>query len=126
MSERTPFEQSLNADTDLVVQDSHGPGLPVILVTPDGAQHDHAVVNGVEQPLRGFFEQTGQDVTPGASHAPVMSTAPMLHIQVSLVTAALGRPLSRRDGFIVRGKAYRVEHPLPDGFGMVACKLLEE
>ena len=126
MHELTPFEQALNADTTLVVQDGHGPGLPVILVAPDGGQHESAVVDGVDQPLRGFFEQTGTDVMPGTSHATVMSTAPMLHIQVSLVQSALGRPLSRRDGFIVRGKAYRVEQPLPDGFGMIACKLLEK
>ncbi|MCL1915674.1 MAG: hypothetical protein FWG17_03055 [Desulfovibrionaceae bacterium] len=112
----TPFEAALDADTTRVVQDSHGPGLPVTLLTPEGAA----------RPLRGFFEQAGLDVTPGTSHAPVLSTAPLLHIQVSLVQAALDRPLSRRDRFIVRGRIYRVEQPLPDGFGMIACKLLED
>ena len=126
MPELTPFEQTLNADTTLVVEEGYGPGLPVTLVVPDGTEHASAVIDGVEHPMRGMFEQQGMDVTPGASHAPVMSTAPMLHIQVSLVQAALGRPLSRRDTVIVRGTAYRPENPLPDGFGMVACKLLEK
>lgn len=84
------------------------------------------VADGIEYPLRGFFDQASQDVAPGAARAPVMSTAPMLHIQVSLITTALGRPLSRRDGFIVRGTKYRVERPLPDGCGLIACKLLED
>jgi len=122
----TPFEQTLNADTNLVVQDRHGPALPVILVANDGSQHERVIVDGIDQPMRGFFDQAGTDVSPGASHAPVMSAAPVLHIQVSLVQAALGRALSTRDGFIIRGQAYRVQQPLPDGFGMIACKLLEK
>ena len=125
MTKPTPFEQMLDADTNLVTQDMQGPGLPVVLVAQDGKKHDCAVVDGVELAMRGYFDRAGTDVTPGTSHAPVMSTAPMLHIQVSLVQAAIGRPLSRRDGFIVRGKSYRVEQPLPDGFGMISCKLLE-
>ena len=125
MTNLTPFEQALERDTDMVAQDPHGPGIPVTLVAPDGEEHASVTIGGVDLPLRGFFDQAGQDVAPGTSHAPVMSTAPLLHIQVSLVQAALGRPLSRRDGFIVRGKSYRVEQPLPDGQGMIACKLLE-
>jgi len=117
MPDSTPFERLLDADTDLVAAASHGPALPVTLIAADG---------GGEHALRGFFDRAGQDVTPGTSHAPVLSSAPMLHIQVSQVQAALGRPLSRRDGFIVRGKKYRVEQPLPDGYGMIACKLLED
>lgn len=126
MPERTPFERTLNSDTTLVVEEGYGPGLPVTLVGADGAEHNSAVIDGVEHPMRGLFEQQGTDVTPATSHAPVMSTAPMLHIQVSLVQAALGRPLSRRDTVIVRGTVYRPENPLPDGFGMIACKLLEK
>ena len=126
MHELTPFERTLNNDTTLVMEEGYGPGLPVTLVDPEGTEHSSAIVNGLERPLRGLFEQQGADVTPGTSHAPVMSTAPMLHIQVSLVQAALGRPLSRRDTIIVRGTAYRPENPLPDGFGMITCKLLEK
>ena len=112
----TPFEQALDADTALVAAAAFGPSRGVILLTPDGGEY----------PMNGFFDQAGQDVTPGSAHAPVMSTAPMLHVQVSAVQAALGRPLSRRDSFVVRGIKYRVQQPLPDGFGMIACKLLED
>ena len=111
----TPFEQTLNNDTALVVEQGYGPGLPVVLVDQDGNEH----------PMRALFEAAGNDVQPG-SHAPVVSTAPMLHVQVSLVQAALGRPLSTRDTFVVRGKPYKVQRPQEDGFGMIACKLLEK
>ena len=112
----TAFEQTLDADTAMVAAADVGPGIAVILVAADGRKHR----------LRGFFEAAGQDVVPGAAHASVMSTAPMLHIPITNVTAALGRPLSRRDNFIVRGIKYRVQQPLPDGYGMIACKLLED
>jgi hypothetical protein len=125
MTDPTPFERLLDGDTALVVREPLGPAVPVVLVEPDGTPHHAAVVDGVETPLRGMFDAAGTDVAPGASHAPVLSTAPVLHIQLRPVQAALGRPLSRRDGFIVRGRRYRVEHPSPDGHGMVACKLLE-
>jgi len=126
MPELTPFEQSLEADTTLAVEEGYGPGLPVILVDADGVEHSTAVVDSTERPMRGLFEAAGLDVTPGTSHAPVVSGAPMLHIQVSLVQSALGRPLSRRDSFVVRGAAYRVQQPLEDGFGMLAVQLLEK
>ena len=112
---RSPFERNLDADTDLIMQEDLGPALDAVLLDRDGGEH----------PVRAMFEATGVDVTPGSAHAPVVSTAPTLHIQASVVTHAIGRPLSTRDRFLVRGKTYRVQAPHDDGYGLIACKLLE-
>lgn len=127
--ELTPFEQTLHNDTTQVVEEPYGPGLPVVLVAEDGTEHESAVVDGVTRPMCALFDATGLDVSGGigaSSQAAVVSSAPMLHIQLSLVQSALGRPLTTRDAFRVRGTLYRVQRPHPDGFGFIACKLLEK
>jgi hypothetical protein len=116
MSDPTPFAVLVDADTALVLDDPLGPGEDVTLVDAAGGEH----------PLRALYEAPGLDVTPGTANAPVLSTAPVLHMQVSRVTAAIGRQLSTRDGFVVRGKAYRVMRPAEDGYGMLTCRLLEK
>lgn len=112
----TPFEQQLDEDTALVVGDAYGPGLTVTVVD---------AVSGIEHPLRALFEAPGLDVTSQGSQAPVVSTAPTLHIQSTVVQHALGRPLSRRDRIILRGQSYRIQAPHTDGYGFVAIKLME-
>ncbi|MDR2051135.1 MAG: hypothetical protein LBQ63_05115 [Deltaproteobacteria bacterium] len=112
----TPFQDLLDADTSLALEDVLGPAEEVTLI--DGEGNAHA--------LRALYEAPGLDVTPDSSHAPVVSTAPRLHIQMSLVQSILGRPLSRRDSFLARGKSYRVQQPLEDGYGLLAVKLLEK
>ena len=111
----TPFEQTLDADTSLVAAEAHGPGTDVIILSEDGAEH----------PVRAFFEQPGADTAPGPAQAKVISGIPMLHIQVSVIHHALGRPLSQRDRFLVRGRTYRPQSPVPDGYGLVPIKLRE-
>lgn len=114
--QQTPFQQNLDADTALVTAAAYGPAEPVTLVDVDGNAFA----------LRGLFEIVGLDVAPGAAQAPALSGGPVLHLRVSDVQAALGRPISRRDSFFVRGKVYRAERPAEDGFGLVAVKLLEK
>jgi hypothetical protein len=109
----TPFQDLLDSDTALVLDDPSGPAEDVLLVDTEGGEH----------PLRALYEAPGLDVTPG--QAPVSSTAPLLHIPLSRVTAAIGRPLSKRDRLLVRGRRYRMEHSRPDGYGLLIVKLLE-
>lgn len=111
----TPFDQTLDADLGLIFEDELGPAETVTLIDRDGGEH----------PLRAMFAAVGLDVTPGAAHAPVVSGAPTLHVALCAVQHAIGRPLSTRDRFLVRGKAFRVQAPMPDGYGLLACKLLE-
>lgn len=111
----TPFEQALDADTALVTADAHGPGMDVIILAEDGSQH----------PVRAIFEQPGTDDAPGQAQAKVISSAPVLHIQVTAVQHALNRPLSQRDRFIIRGSTYRPMSPVSDGYGLVSVKLQE-
>ncbi|MDR1946642.1 MAG: hypothetical protein LBQ51_05690 [Desulfovibrio sp.] len=115
MPDLTPFDANLEADVAMVLQDSLGPGMDVVLLDPDGEQH----------PLRAIYEAPGAVVNPGKSYAPVVSTAHMIHFRESVVQHALGRPLSRRDRFIVRGKTYAVQNPQTNGFGFASVKLLE-
>lgn len=132
----TPFEVSLAADTTAIMQAGYGAAIPVTLIAAEGTEHTEAVVQGARLPLRGIFDAPAQDVAPqaaGSPHAPVLSVAPVLHIQQALVQAALGRPLSRRDCFVLRGTRYRVQRPAPDamsdkasvGAGVLAVSLLE-
>lgn len=111
----TPFEQTLDADTALVAADAHGPGIDVLIRAEDGTDH----------PVRAFFEQPGSDAAPGPAQAKVISSVPLLHIQLSAIQHALGRPLSQRDRFIVRGRTYRPQAPVQDGHGLVPVKLME-
>lgn len=114
---QTPFEQNMDADLGLIVEDASGLGIDCEIL-PEGAEVPLA-------PLRAMFEQPGtsQPLSPG--HAPITSSKPVLHVQISRVIHALGRPLTTRDRLIVRGKTYRLEHPMGDGFGLVSLKLLE-
>lgn len=114
MADSTPFEDSLNADTAMVLGATFGPALPVVLV-----------VDGVEHPMQAILDAPEVPVTPGPAHAGVIITTPRLHIPLVALQNAIGRPLCRRDGFIVRGKRYRVEAPQEDGAGMVAVRLVE-
>jgi len=111
----TPFEQTLEADTALILDDPLGPAITVILQDGDGGEHE----------LRALYAEPPVDAAPGASHAPALSTAPLLHIPVAAITHAIARPLSNRDHFLVRGRRYRAQSPRPDGYGMIACKLME-
>lgn len=111
----TPFEQTLDADTALVAANAYGPGTDVIIQAEDGTEH----------PVRAFFEQPGSDSAPGVSQAQVISSVPLLHIQVSVIRHALGRPLSQRDRFLIRGRIFRPQAPVADGCGLVPIKLQE-
>jgi hypothetical protein len=111
----TPFEDTLEFDTALILGSVCGPAVDVVLVDPEGGEHN----------LRAMYEAPGNTVSPGAVHAPVVSTAPMLHVQESAIQNAVGRPLSRRDRFIVRGASYAVQNPQTDGYGLLSVKLLE-
>lgn len=111
----TPFEQVLDADTSLVATDAFGPGIDVVLRAKDGTEH----------PVRAFFEQPWSDSAPGPAQARVISSIPMLHIQLSVIQHALGRPLNLHDRFIVRGVTYRPQSPVQDGYGLVPIKLQE-
>lgn len=115
MSDMTPFEKSLHRDMELVFQAPLGAGISVTLVTEDGSAHE----------LRAMFATPGAEPLSGVASAPVVSVAPTLHVLESDVQAALGRPLSGRDRVIVRGRAYRVQNPQDDGYGLLECKLLE-
>lgn len=112
---QTNFDLTLDADTALVAADAYGPGLDVTIVADDGTT----------RPVRAIFEQPGADTAPGISQAKVISSIPMLHIQVTAVQHALGRPLSQRDRIIVRGTTYRAQAPVPDGYGLISVKLQE-
>jgi hypothetical protein len=112
----TPFQNLLQTDIQLVLEDLYGPAEEIILVDPSGTEH----------PLRALYEAPGVEVTPGQAHAATASTAPLLHVPIAAVKQALGRRLSRRDAVIARGKLYRPEFPRPDGYGMLAVKLLEK
>ena len=111
----TEFEQALLRDTTLVFKTPLGAGITVTLVAEDGSRSE----------LRAMFSTPGAEPLSGAASAPVISVAPTLHVLESDVQAALGRPLSGRDRVIVRGRAYRVQNPQDDGYGLLECKLLE-
>lgn len=111
------FYDILHADTAFVLSDLIGGGEDIIIhLMGDAAQ-------GVT--LRGCYGAAGVDVAPSGATAPVISVAPMLHMQAADIAAALGRPLDPRDRVIVRGKRWRIQSPQDDGFGLLACKLLE-
>jgi hypothetical protein len=110
----TPFEADLDADMSRIMGDVLGPGLDVTLVSSEGDI----------SPVRAVFAAPGTVVNPGQSHAPVVSTAPMLHMQESVLHCALGRRLSTRDRFIVRGESYTPQNPLSNGYGLLSIKLL--
>jgi hypothetical protein len=110
----TPFESNLDADMGRILGDAWGPGIDIAIVA-----HEGDVV-----PVRAMFAAPGTTVTPGQAHAPVVSTAPMLHIQESVLQHALGRRLSTRDRFVVRGETYTPQNPQGNGYGFVSVKLL--
>lgn len=110
------FYDILHADTALVLSDLIGGGED-IAIHPLGDAAQSITV-------RGCYGAAGVDVTPSGGTAPVISVAPMLHVQEADITAALGRALDPRDRVIVRGRRWRVQNPQDDGFGLLACKLL--
>ena len=111
------FYDILHADTAYVLSDAIGGGEDIDIHPMGDAS---AAVT-----LRGFYGAAGVDVALSGATAPVISVAPMLHMQASAIAAALGRALDPRDRVIVRGKRWRVLNPQDDGFGLLACKLLE-
>lgn len=110
----TLFEDALSSDTDCIFQDDLSSAQEVSLC-PDG---------GEPVPMRAMFEAAAMESRPGGISAPVASVAPMLHIPERDVRAAIGRPLSTRDHFLIRGRRYRVQNPQDDGFGLLSIKLL--
>lgn len=112
--------EMFDADFADIVRDETGPGEEVVLL-PDGVPGEEG---GDGLPLRGIFDLATQDIAPG-SRVPVISRRPVLALRHADVHGLLGRSLSKRDRFIVRGVKYRVETPEPDGLGGVAVKLLE-
>ena len=111
------FYDILHADTALILSDLMGGGEDVsIHPLGDAAQ---------SVTLRAFYGAAGLDVTPSGATAPVISVAPMLHMQAQDIAVALGRALDPRDRVMVRGKRWRIQNPQDDGFGLLACKLLE-
>ena len=98
-----------------------------ILLDPTGPAEDVALLpEGGETALslRAVFDLATQDVAPG-SRVPVISRRPMLALRHAEVYGLLGRALTKKDRFVVRGRTYRVETPEPDGMGGLAVKLLE-
>lgn len=104
-----------DADFAEIMRDPTGPAEDVAFL-PEG--RDAAL------PLRGVFDLATQEVQPGG-RVSVVSRRPVLALRHADVMAAVGRPLSRRDRFTIRGVTYRVETPEPDGMGGIAVKLLE-
>lgn len=110
------FLHNMGADTALVLAEDLGGAEDVTLQADD--------VSGPVA-LRAFFEAAGVEPRPGGSLAPVISVAPTLHVPLQAVTHALGRSLRYRDHVLVRGTRYRVQAVQDDGYGFLACKLLE-
>lgn len=109
-----------------ILHDETGPAEDVILL-PGGSEPREESRQGAtprEIPLRAVFDLATQEVAPG-SRVPVVSRRPVLALRHADIFGLLGRTLTKRDRFIVRGKTYRVETPEPDGIGGVAVKLLE-
>ncbi|WP_297668983.1 hypothetical protein [uncultured Desulfovibrio sp.] len=111
-----PFLDVLLADTQRALNAPLGGGEDVT-VQPGG---DAAAAVS----LRAFFEVPYVEPAPGAT-APMQAVAPTLHIPAVHVTQALGRLLTYRDHVVVRGTRYRVQNAREDGYGLLACKLLE-
>lgn len=110
------FSEMLERDTALIFED-YLSGTQEVEVIPAGADKPVTV--------RAMFEAPGHDSAPAGISTAVVSNAPMLHIPQKQITSALGRPLSTRDVFVIRGKSYRPQNPQDDGFGLLSCKLLE-
>lgn len=110
------FEEALSYDTDLVFSDPLSSAVDMQIM-PDGS--------GDPLNFRGMFEAPGLDSSPPGISTGIVTAAPMLHVPARHIHAALGRPLSTRDLFLIRGKRYRPQAPHDDGFGLVSCKLLE-
>lgn len=111
------FYDILHADTAFVLSDLIGGGEDIII---------HPMGDAAQSvTLRAFYGAAGVDVAPPGATAPVISVSPMLHMQASAITTALGRTLDPRDRVMVRGKRWRIQNPQDDGFGLLACKLLE-
>ena len=108
------FHQTLARDLDRIAGADLGPGEPVRFTSADGA---------VSAVMRGFFDEPGTEVTPGTAQAPVISSAPVLHMPESELAGVLDRPLARLDRFEIRGTVYTVQRPMPDGFGLIRIAL---
>ena len=124
------FHDALARDLAQIAGDTLGPAEDVLLVPgtfggPADWAGPMAEEPEVRVAIRAFFEAVSVDVAPGAIHAPVLSTAPTLHIEERVLAATLGRELGRRDQFLVRGKRYAAQAPRTDGFGLVTVKLTE-
>lgn len=111
-----PFLDTLLADTERILN-APMEGGEEVSVQPGG--NAEAAVT-----LRAFFEVPYLEPAPGAT-APMQAVAPTLHIPTAHVTNALGRLLTYRDHVLVRGTRYRVQNAREDGYGLLACKLLE-
>lgn len=111
----TTLDEALARDTEIIFEDDLSSAQEISLC-PDG---------GEPVPLRAMFEAAAQASSPGGISAPISSVAPMLHVPAKRVLAAIGRPLCQRDQLVIRGRRYRVQNPMDDGFGLLAVKLLE-
>ncbi len=110
-----------DADFTEILHDETGPAEDVLLL-PCGQERDGDAPRGLV--LRGVFDLATQEAAPG-SRVPVISRRPVLALRHADIRRLLGRGLTKRDRFVVRGTSYRVEIPEPDGIGGVTVKLLE-
>ncbi len=119
--------EMFDADFTEILHDETGPAEDVMLL-PSGSEprDDSEPENETprELPLRGVFDLATQEAAPG-SRVPVISRRPVLALRHADIYRLIGRGLTKRDRFVVRGRTYRVETPEPDGIGGVAVKLLE-
>lgn len=109
------FEENLDNDLELIMGDDLGPAIEIKVISEEKEFY-----------IQGFFEMAGEEVNMGNSISPVASVHPMLHVQERDLKTKLGRPFNREDVFIIKGKEYRTNQPIPDGFGLVSIHLIEK
>ena len=109
------FFEAMDADLAKILDAPVGPGEDVEVLPHDS-----------ETPVdfRAVFDQPGQVVSLGSSSG-IASEAPYLHLRERDFYSLLGRPMSRKEIFAIRGREYRFEQPDPDSTGWISLKLLE-